>query len=168
MTEQDENIALSKTQIKKQMNDRQDLGFELTRLSEETLKKIDLPEDLLNAIQDYKKITSNSALKRQVQYIGRLMRDVDVEPIETFLLRLSGKDNAYKAFLQRVERWRDMLIENDQALSKFIEEFPQADIGQLRTFIRNTRKEQEQNKPPKAFRSLYQSIKEAMETSVDE
>lgn len=165
MTEQDENIALSKTQIKKQMHERQDLGLELTRLSVDALGKIDLPEDLLSAIRDYKKINSNSALKRQIQYIGRLMRDIDVEPIATALLRLEGKDNAYKAFLQRVERWRENLIDDDQALSLFIEEFSQTDIGALRTVIRNARKEKELNKPPKAFRALYQLIKEAMEAS---
>ena len=77
MENQREEEWVSKTQMKKQMDVLQDLGMELTELSSETIKKLTLPEDLLDAIREYKKITSNSALKRQRQYIGRLMRDID-------------------------------------------------------------------------------------------
>ena len=153
---------VSKTQMKKRMNELQDLGMELTRLSNETLKKAGLPEDLQQAIRDYKKITSNGATKRQTQYIGRLMRDIDPEPIREFLARLKGESGAHNAFLQRVEQMRDRLIENENAFTGFIAEFPQADIGKLRTLVRNTRKEREQNKPPKNFRALFQELKTVM------
>lgn len=154
---------VSKTQMKKRMNELQDLGMELTRLSNETLKKIGLPEDLYEAVREYKKITSNGATKRQTQYIGRLMRDIDPAPIRDFLAKLKGEHTAHNAFLQRVEQQRERLIADDDALTAFVADYPHADIGALRTLIRNTRKEKEQNKPPKSFRALYQEIKAVMD-----
>lgn len=158
-----EDEWVSKTQMKKQMNDLQALGMELTKLSSDTLKKIGLDEDLFEAIATYKKITSNSALKRQAQFIGRLMRDTDPAPIEAYLAKLRGDNAAHNAFLQRVEQARTRLLADDGAITQFMADFPQADAGKLRTLIRNTKKEQEQNKPPKNFRALFQEIKAVME-----
>ena len=158
-----EDEWVSKTQMKKQMNDLQALGMELTKLSSDTLKKIGLGEDLFEAIATYKKITSNSALKRQAQFIGRLMRDTDPAPIEAYLAKLRGDNAAHNAFLQRVEQARTRLLADDGAITQFMADFPQADAGKLRTLIRNTKKEQEQNKPPKNFRALFQEIKAVME-----
>ena len=158
-----EDEWLSKTQMKKQMNDLQALGMELTKLSSDTLKKIGLDEELFEAIATYKKITSNSALKRQAQFIGRLMRDTDPAPIEAYLAKLRGDNAAHNAFLQRVEQARTRLLADDGAITQFMADFPQADAGKLRTLIRNTKKEQEQNKPPKNFRALFQEIKAVME-----
>lgn len=160
MSENEEWV--SKTQMKKRMNELQDLGMELTKLSNETLKKINLPEDLYEAVREYKKITSNGATKRQTQYIGRLMRDIDPTPIRDFLSKLKGDNTAHNAFLQRIEQQRERLIASDDALTRFIADYPHADVGALRTLIRNTRKEQEQNKPPKSFRALYQELKAIM------
>ena len=140
----------------KQMNDLQALGMELTKLSTDTLKKIGLDEDLYEAVVTYKKITSNGALKRQSQFIGRLMRDTDPAPIEAFLAKLRGENTAHNAFLQRVEQARTRLLADDNAITQFMADFPHADAGKLRTLIRNTKKEQEQNKPPKNFRALFQ------------
>ena len=158
-----EDEWVSKTQMKKQMNDLQALGMELTKLSSDTLKKIGLDEDLFEAIATYKKITSNSALKRQAQFIGRLMRDTDPAPIEAYLAKLRGDNAAHNAFLQRVEQARTRLLADDGAITQFMADFPQAEAGKLRTLIRNTKKEQEQNKPPKNFRALFQEIKAVME-----
>lgn len=163
-----EDEWVSKTQMKKQMNDLQALGMELTKLSSDTLKKIGLDEELFEAIATYKKITSNSALKRQAQFIGRLMRDTDPAPIETYLAKLRGDNTAHNAFLQRVEQARTRLLADDGAITQFMADFPQADAGKLRTLIRNTKKEQEQNKPPKNFRALFQEIKAVMEAGQSE
>ena len=163
-----EDEWVSKTQMKKQMNDLQALGMELTKLSSDTLKKIGLDEELFEAIATYKKITSNSALKRQAQFIGRLMRDTDPAPIEAYLAKLGGDNTAHNAFLQRVEQARTRLLANDGAITQFMADFPQADAGKLRTLIRNTKKEQEQNKPPKNFRALFQEIKAVMEAGQSE
>ena len=102
-------------------------------------------------------------LKRQAQFIGRLMRDTDPAPIEAYLAKLRGDNTAHNAFLQRVEQARTRLLADDGAITQFMADFPQADAGKLRTLIRNTKKEQEQNKPPKNFRALFQEIKAVME-----
>lgn len=156
--------APSKTAVKKHMHHLQQLGMELTRLSDSTLKKIGLPEELYQAVRDYRNITANGALKRQAQYIGRLMRDTDPTPIQDFLAKLKGDHQAHNAFLQRVEQARTRLLDSDDALTGFIAQYPDADVGQLRTLIRNARKEQAQQKPPKHYRALYQALKAAMDT----
>lgn len=125
-----EDEWISKTQMKKQMNGLQDLGMELTRLSNDTLKKIGLDEDLYDTVVTYKKITSNGALKRQAQFIGRLMRDTDPAPIEAFLAKLRGDDAAHNAFLQRVERARVRLLADEGALTQFMSDFPNSRRGQ--------------------------------------
>lgn len=155
-----EEEFISKTQIKKQMDDRQDLGMQLTKLSTDTLKKIGLDESLYEAIVFYKKINSNGALKRQAQYIGRLMRDTDPAPIEAFLARLKGDNTAHNALMQRLELLRERLIDNDEALTTLINQEPDLDISTLRTLIRNARKEKELNKSPKARREIFQVLKQ--------
>ena len=166
MNHHDDTAAewVSKTQKKKHMEALQDLGVQLTKLAEPTLKKIGLPPDLLEALLEHKKIHSNSALKRQTQYIGRLMRDIDPAPIEAYLAKLSGDNTAHNALMQRIERSREQLIADDNALTEFISEYPNADVAALRTLIRNTRKEQELNKPPKHFRQLFQAIRAIVDT----
>lgn len=163
MMEQQNEEWISKTKKKKQMDALQDLGVELADLSLETLKKMTLPEDLYEAIREYKKITSNSAIKRQRQYIGRLMRDVDPEPIREFLAKLKGENQAHNAFLQRVEQARARLLESDDALTRFVSDYPDSDSGVLRTLIRHARKEVAESKPLKHFRALYQALKMIME-----
>lgn len=156
---------VSKTRRKKEMHELQDLGIRLAHLSADTLKKTDLPEELREAIAEYGKIRSNGALKRQAQYIGRLMRGLDPAPIREFLDKLQGSHAAYNAFLQRVERTRETLLENDDALTAFLREYPAADAARLHTLIRNARKERGQAKPPKHFRALYRCLKETMEAA---
>ncbi|MDO5639761.1 MAG: ribosome biogenesis factor YjgA [Neisseria sp.] len=162
MSDNQDQEWISKTRMKKQMNDLQDLGVQLTKLSADTLKKIGLPDDLLEAVLAHKKITANGALKRQTQYIGRLMRDIDPAPIEAYLAKLRGDNAAHNALMQRIEQARERLIASDDALTAFISDYPNADAGKLRTLVRNTRKEQELNKPPKNFRALFQEIKLVM------
>ncbi|WP_037585779.1 ribosome biogenesis factor YjgA [Stenoxybacter acetivorans] len=153
-------VWVSKTQKKKEMDALQDLGVALTKLAPDTLKKIGLPEDLLQAVLAHKKITSNSALKRQTQYIGRLMREIDPAPIEAYLAKLKGENNAHNAYMQRLEMLRERLIDNDDALTDLIGKHPHIDIAALRVLIRNARKEREQQKPPKAFRALFQQLRQ--------
>lgn len=159
----EQEIWVSKTQKKKQMNDLQDLGVALTRLSADTLKSIGLPEDLLQAVLAHKKITSHSALKRQVQYIGRLMREVDPEPIAAYLSQLSGNNAAHNAYLQRLEIWRDRLITDDAALTELKSRLPELDVSALHTLIRNARREKAAARPPKAFRALFQQLRQEID-----
>lgn len=160
---EDEIEWVSKTQIKKEMNDLQKMGMRLTDFAEDTLHKANLPEHIIAATADYRKIRANSALKRQAQYIGRLMRELDaseVKIIEDYLARIDGENQAHNASMQRLEQWRERLIQDDAAITDYINQHPQAIASQLRTLIRNARKEAEQNKPPKAYRALFQYLKQ--------
>ena len=155
-----EEELVSKTQIKNEMSDRQALGMQLTKLAPDTLKKIGLSEELLEAVLFYKKITANGALKRQAQFIGRLMRDTDPEPIQAYLNKLKGDNAEHNAAMQRLELLRERLVESDDALTELISSKPELPISELRTLIRNARREKEQNKPPKAYRELFQLLKQ--------
>ena len=155
-----EEELVSKTQIKNEMSDRQALGMQLTKLAPDTLKKIGLSEELLEAVLFYKKITANGALKRQAQFIGRLMRDTDPEPIQAYLNKLKGDNAEHNAAMQRLELLRERLVESDDALTELISNKPELPISELRTLIRNARREKEQNKPPKAVRELFQLLKQ--------
>ena len=155
-----EEELVSKPQIKNEMSDRQALGMQLTKLAPDTLKKIGLSEELLEAVLFYKKITANGALKRQAQFIGRLMRDTDPEPIQAYLNKLKGDNAEHNAAMQRLELLRERLVESDDALTELISNKPELPISELRTLIRNARREKEQNKPPKAFRELFQLLKQ--------
>ena len=155
-----EEELVSKTQIKNEMSDRQALGMQLTKLAPDTLKKIGLSEELLEAVLFYKKITANGALKRQAQFIGRLMRDTDPEPIQAYLNKLKGDNAEHNAAMQRLELLRERLVESDDALTELISNKPELPISELRTLIRKARREKEQNKPPKAYRELFQLLKQ--------
>lgn len=150
---------VSKTQKKQEMNDLQDLGTELLELSADTLKHMDLPEDLLAALLEGKRITAHGAIARHKQYIGKIMRHVDTEPIQQRLDIIRGDSAEHNAWLHLIERWRERLMTDDGLLSEFVKDFPEADVQQMRTYIRNARKEKQENKPPKSYRALFQSIK---------
>ncbi|GGY17389.1 ribosome biogenesis factor YjgA [Paludibacterium paludis] len=150
---------ISKSEKKRQLNELQDLGMELAELPKEKLRAMNLDPDLLEAILDYKRFTAHGAKKRQEQYIGKLMRDVDPEPIRQYLAVLRGESGEHTAWLHLVERWRERLLESDETLAAFLNDFPEGDAQQLRTLIRNARKEHQEQKPPKAFRQLFQTIK---------
>ena len=154
---------LSKTKIKKQMNDLQDLGLRLTRFSSDTLQKAGLSETIIQAAADYRKITSNAALKRQAQYIGRLMReasDEEVAAIRNYLAVIDGDNQQHNAQMKRLELWRERLLNDDNALTEYLNTHDAADSGELRTLIRNARREIEQAKPPKSARALFKLLRE--------
>jgi len=154
------DLPPSKTKIKKQMHELQDLGEELTKLSKEKLRELALPETLLDAINDYKKISKFGALSRQMQYIGRLMRHVDPEPITEKLNVWNGTSRQHVAWLHRVENWRDRLIEDDNALTELLAKYPMADVQHLRTLIRNAKKEKELLKPLRNYREIFQILRD--------
>ena len=103
---------------------------------------------------------SKTRMKKQMNDLQDLCME-----LEAFLAKLRGDNAAHNAFLQRIEQARDRLLADDGAVTQFMADFPHADAGKLRTLIRNTKKEQEQNKPPKNFRALFQEIKAVMEGS---
>ncbi len=154
----------SKTQRKKTMLDLQAMGEELVSLSREQLAKFALPEILLDAVLQAKRITKHEARRRQGQYIGRLMRDAGAAEIRAHLDRIRGKSLALTAYHHRLERWRELLIEDESALESFATEYPGCDIRHVRQLVRNARKERDESKPPRAFRQLFQLLKEYVPT----
>lgn len=158
----DEFEPPSKSQKKREMKDLQSLGDQLVKLSNEHLRTLDLPERLLDAVREAKRLTAWGAISRQSQYIGKLMREVDPTPIQALLDRLQGKSDEHSAWLHQLERTRERLLADDKALQDLLTKHPQADAQYLRTLIRNARKERDEQKPPKNFRVLFQSLKELM------
>ena len=142
------------------MHELQALGAALLRLSEAQLHDMGLDEALLRAVVEAKRIKSHEAKRRQVQYIGRLMRELDPAPIRARLAELEGNSAQATARHRRLEAWRERLIGDDGALTAFAAEYPGADVQVLRTLIRNARKEAAEGKPPRAFRELFRSIKD--------
>lgn len=160
-----ETQAASKTARKKAMLALQDLGTELVALSSDALKQMDLPDELLTALLDAKRFKQHGAHRRQLQYIGRLMRDLDTAPIAGRLARLKGESSAAKAEFHALERWRTRLLEDDQALALWLNDHPGSDAQQLRQLIRNARKEAAESKPPKSSRQLFRLLRDALTES---
>ena len=156
------DLPPSKTKIKKQMLELQDIGEQLVALNKDQLKEVDIPETLRDAIHEAKRITKFGAIKRQMQYIGRLMRDVDTAPIIAKLEVWSGKSHQHIAWLHRVERWRDRLLEDETALTELLADHPEADAQRLRALIRNALKEKELGKAPKNYREIFQVLREIL------
>jgi len=151
---------VSKTRKKREMHELQALGVALAELSESQLKEMRLGEDLLEALLEAKRIRSHEAKRRQMQYIGRLMREVDPAPIRSRLAELEGSSAQATARHRRLETWRERLLDDDEALTAFAAEHKDADLQALRTLIRNARKEQKEAKPPRAYRELFRVLKE--------
>lgn len=156
----DEEEGKSKSQIKREMHELQKLGEELVALSATARAKIPLDDELQDALQLADKLgNKREALRRHIQFIGRLMRTRDLEPIEQALALLRNTNQAATRQFHKVENWRDKLITDSDAVTEFIAAYPQVDVQQLRQLIRNAKKEQEKQQPPKYYRELFQLIK---------
>lgn len=151
---------ISKTKLKAEADEQQALGVRLTELPKDKLLKLDLPDAVLTAVLDTKKITANGAIRRHRQYLGRLMRDIDNAPILEQLARWDGKHTAENAYFHGLERWRDRMIADSNVLAEFIALYPKTDIQQLRTLVRNAQKELAANKPPKSSREIFKLLRE--------
>jgi ribosome-associated protein len=160
VAEDEEELPPSKTKIKKQMHELRDLGEEITELSKDQLAQLDIPENLRDAIREMKNINKFGAQRRQMQYIGKLMRDVDTAPILAKLDAWKGKSQHHIAYMHQLEHWRDRLLESDAALTELLAAHPQADAQRLRALIRNAQKEMEAQKSPKNFREIFQVLRE--------
>ncbi len=174
-TEIDENgyDRPSKSQVKREMHALLDLGKRLIELSDDRLKQLQLDERLLAAIKDAKRITAREGRRRQIHFVGKLMRMVDPEPILQQLDIWENGSREQTQAMHRLEALRDLLLRDDDALTEFMNEFSGADIQQLRTLIRAARKESQKNETlmpgqdpqRKHYRALYQYIKTLVDLS---
>jgi ribosome-associated protein len=158
---------ISKTKLKAEADAQQELGVKLVALPSSKLALLDLPERLLDAINESKRITANGATRRQKQYIGSLMREIDIGPIVEQMEKWEGKNTAENAYFHNLERWRARLIEEEGAFSEFINQHPNIDSQQVRTLIRNARREASLAKPPKSSRELFKLLREITSGSQD-
>ena len=149
----------SKTKAKEEMDALQELGKRLVEVSNDRLKKLDIPEILADAVREAKRISAFGALRRQMQYIGKLMRDVDVDPIQEMLDEIDGVSNKANARFHALEKQRDKLLADESVITASKNQHPDLDVTALRTLRRNALKEQAEQKPPKAYRAIFQLLK---------
>lgn len=146
------------------MLELQALGVALTGLPESQIAEMGLAPALEQALLEAKRMKSHEAKRRQLQYVGRLMRDADAEPIRARLAELEGHSAQATARHRRLEALRERLLADDAALTEFASRYPGADLQKIRASIRNCRKEQKEGKPPRAYRELFRLLK-AIESS---
>lgn len=153
---------VSKSQLKRESQALQTLGEQLVQLSKEQLAQIPLEDSLLDAIALAQRVRKkHEAYRRQLQYIGKLMRHLDAEPIEQALQQLMAPHQQANAEFHQLEQWRDrILTEGDSAINDVLQAFPDADRQRLRQLARQAKKEQSQDKPPKAARELFKYLRE--------
>ena len=158
----------SKTQLKAEADEKQALGEALLTLRADLMARLDLPDKLRDAIASAKKITHFEGRRRQMQFIGKLMRPLDAEPIrEAINEQLNGSAQLTLA-LHLAEQWRDKLVADDESLGSWLNEYPGTDAQQLRALIRQARKDVKPEKPgeaprhAKSYREIFQLVKEAM------
>ena len=156
--ELDEDLGPSKSQRKRDSEAMQKLGQELARLPADQFERIDLPEDIREAIVEYQRMKSFGAMRRQMQLIGKLMRRLEADAVREAIDRATGESRAAVAAHHRAERARDAMLASDDALTGYVEQHPEVDVQRLRQLVRAARKEKEAAKPPKSARELYRLI----------
>jgi ribosome-associated protein len=160
----DDDARPSKSQRKRAMDALQQLGVQLLALNAEQLARLALPEALRDALADAKRIASHEGRRRQLQYIGRLMRKIDPAPLREALADATGSSRAAVALMHRCERLRDRLLADDMALAEFIAAHPQVDAQRLRATVRAARRERASGRPPRHARELYRWLHETLGT----
>ncbi|QHE76000.1 ribosome biogenesis factor YjgA [Hydrogenophaga sp. PBL-H3] len=172
---------MSKTDLKKYSDRLQELGESLLTLRADLMKRLDLSEKLVDAVNDAKKITNFEGRRRQMQYIGKLMRGVNeatLADVEAALDEQNKGSAKGTLSLHLAEQWRDQLIANDDALTRWLEQAPDTDVQQLRALIRQARKDAQANEAQerpgeavrhgKAYREIFQLVKAALNQGADE
>jgi ribosome-associated protein len=162
ITAHDDDERPSKTSLKKQAHEQQALGEALAALSEARLEALDMPDALRDALHEYQRTRSHEGRRRQRQLIGKLMRQADLAPLQEAVAQAQLGQAHDALALHRAEHWRVELVANDEALTRWLADHPATDAQQLRTLIRNARKEA--SLPPeqrhgRAWRELFQFIK---------
>jgi ribosome-associated protein len=150
----------SKSQLKREMLALQSLGEQLVFLTLDQISNIEMPQELREAVLFAKTLKKSETRRRQMQYIGTLMRDADPEPIRKALDGIKRGQGHDAQLLRELEQWRNGLIDgNDELLEKAVSRFPDVDLKRLHRLTLNARKEREENKPPKASRALFRYLR---------
>lgn len=153
----------SKSQLKREMDALQKLGESLVNEPRDRVKRVPMPEDVRDAILECQQIKDHEGRRRQMQYVGKKMRTLEPDEIAIIQKTIDswhGASKAETAAMHALERRREKLLADDQALTELLNRHPDVDVQHMRTLIRNARKEQADNKPPKAYREIFQILKQ--------
>jgi ribosome-associated protein len=153
----------SKSERKRHSDALQKLGEELIGLPQATLDELPLPDQLRDAVMLARRITKHGGLYRQRQYIGKLMRKIDAEPIRAALEQRRDVGRAAALQFRRAEQWRDRLIgDGEPALERFLEDYPHAPRAELAALIERARQERSEHRPPAASRELFRQVRNTL------
>jgi len=153
----------SKSELKRQMSELQKLGEELVAEARDRVKRVPMPEDVRDAILECQTIKDHEGRRRQLQYVGKKMRTLEDEEVALIRKTIDSwkqPSRAETAAMHAMERRRDKLLADDGALTELRAQYPDLDVQQMRTLIRNARREQAEQKPPKAYREIFQVLKQ--------
>ena len=164
---EDQYTGPSKSHRKREMHALQDIGEQLVGLNSQRLAELDLPEKLLDAVREAKRLTHFGAIRRQMQYIGKLMREIDADEIRKKLVLwdAQSKENATEFHL--VERWRERLLTDEKTFEEFARSYPQADLTHLRNLARSIQKDRLADKPPKQFRAFFRQLRDIIRSGTE-
>lgn len=158
----DEYEQPSKSQRKREMQELQKVGARLVELNTAQLAQIELPEPLFEAILEAQRIGDFEGRRRQLQYIGKLMREVDPAPIRAKLEQWHGVARAHTASQHLAERWRERLLDEDGALALFANEFPGSNLQRLRSLVASIKRDKAVGRPLRNYRELFRAVRDIM------
>ncbi len=161
-----QDAAPSKTALKRDAEDLRKLGVAISELPASRRKKVDMPDDLREAIEAYVRMTAHGAKKRQMQYVGKLLRGVDAEPLRQAIEDFAAGRAADARRLHDIERWRERMISDDDAVTEWMGLYPETDVQRLRSLIRAARRDRKEESPgsgmsttaTRSFRALFQFL----------
>ena len=164
MVDLNKDSVISKTELKKDSKKIQQFGRKISELTINNIEAFKFPINIYEATIDLKNLKSNSAKKRQVQYLGKLLREIDLT--DAFITMKQLKVSSQKEIQRNhiIENWRDKLLSNNESITEFVDEYPQIDRQSLRQAISNTQKEKKDNKPPKYSKQLFKLLKDIVIT----
>ena len=166
MVDLEKDSVVSKTELKKDSKNIQQFGKKISELTINNIEAFKFPLNIYEAVIDLKNLKSNSAKKRQVQYLGKLLREIDLTDALIVMKQLEVSSQKEIQRNHIIEAWRDKLLINNDSITEFIDKYPQIDRQTLRQTISNTQKEKKDNREPKYSRQLFKLIKGIIMTTV--
>jgi ribosome-associated protein len=157
-----EEQRLSKSARKREAASLQELGVKLSALPDQEIKALDLPESLFIALRDLRRLPSHGAQVRQRQYIGKLMRKIDPEPVLAKLAERKQRHDVEIRHFQQIERWRDRLLSEPAALGELLEEYPNADRAALTRLLEKAERERLEQRSPVGARELFAFLRQLL------
>ena len=163
-SETDEAARASKSARKREATSLQELGVKLSALPDQEIKALDLPDNLFIALRDLRRLPSHGAQIRQRQYIGKLMREIDPEPVLAKLAERKQRHDLEIRHFQQIERWRDRLLSDPETgIAELLQEFPKVDKAQLAKLLEKAERERLEQRSPVGARELFAFLRQLLE-----